>query len=122
MTRTRKSAKAAGADFEIKLEQYLATELENPNIVRLRTSGKNDRGDIGNVRLPNGDLICVEAKNYGGEFKVGPWLTEAEVERKNYKADIGLVIAKRRGTTNMNDQVVFMTVENLIKLIKAGKR
>ena len=62
----------------------------------------------------------IEAKNYGGQFKVGPWLDETERERGNADADIGVVIAKKRGTTDPAEQVVFMTAETFATLLEGG--
>jgi hypothetical protein len=121
VARNRASAKKAGADFEIKMTAALVEHLEDDNIVRLNTAGQKDPGDIGNVRLPNGGRVCVEAKNYGGEFKVGTWLGEAEKERVNYGAVAGVVIAKRKGTTAPLEQVVFMTVRDFVTILKGSK-
>jgi len=44
-------------------------------------------------------------------------LREAEVERINARAEIGVVIAKRRGVTSPDKQVAFMTVETLAYLL-----
>ena len=117
MARNRKSAKAAGTWLESAMTKCLKKELNNPNIERLRTAGANDRGDIGNVRLPNGELLAVECKNAGGTFSVGTWLVEAERERINYGAAASVVIAKRRGTTDPLEQVVITTVRDLIEMI-----
>ena len=82
--------------------------------------GANDRGDIANVETFNALPIAVECKDYGGQFKVGPWLNEAETERKNLGAVAGIVIAKRRGVSAPGSQVVIMTVDDFIA-IATGK-
>lgn len=115
MTRSRASAKAAGQKFESDIVDYLAEHVDD-RIERRRLNGKNDRGDVTGLKV-HGSRVTIECKNYGGRFLVGPWLNEAEIARGNDDADITLVAAKRRGTTKAGEQVVFMTVADLIALI-----
>lgn len=114
MARNRASAKAAGSRFERIIADSLALHVDDRIDRRVKTGAK-DRGDIGGWRFA-GRRIVAELKDYGGQFKVGPWLNEAEVERGNDDADVGLVIAKRRGFGDPLDQVVLMTVRDLIAL------
>ena len=83
-------------------------------------TGARDRGDISGWRYA-GRRIVAECKDYGGRYQVGPWLTEAETERVNDDAAVGLVVAKRRGTTDPGDQVVICTLRDLVALI-TGER
>ncbi|UXM90920.1 hypothetical protein [Paenarthrobacter sp. JL.01a] len=84
--------------------------------------GANDRGDIGNVETFNDEPVAVQCKDYGGRFLVGTWLTEVEIQRLNLPGAVaGVVVAKRRGTTDPGRQVVFMTVDDLVALL-SGKR
>ena len=119
MSRNRKSAKAAGARFEREIADYLAEHVDDRIDRRVKTGAK-DRGDLGGWRFA-GRRIVAELKNYGGQFKVGTWLGEAEIERLNDSADVALVIAKRRGTTNPGDQVVILTLRDLVCLL-TGER
>lgn len=116
MTRNRKSAKDAGARFNRAVVDYLAAQLNDDRIDVRHSNGAKDRGDIGGVRHLGQNLV-LEAKDYGGRFLVGPWLTEAEIERGNADAGVGLVVAKRRGTTKPADQVVFLTLRDLVSLL-----
>jgi hypothetical protein len=70
----------------------------------------------------HGQKVVIEAKDYGGRVLVGPWLNEAEVEKGNDDALAGLVIAKRRGTTDPGDQIVLMTVRDLTASSPGGRR
>lgn len=117
MARNRASAKKAGTAFETLITQYLAEALDSDYIERRARHGRSDVGDIGGVRTVNGQRVVIEAKDYGGRFNVGPWLQEAETERVNDGAAIGVVIAKRRGTTDPGEQVAFMTVRDLAILL-----
>lgn len=117
MTRTRASAKQAGARFERLISDHLAQELDDRIDRRVKT-GSQDKGDIGGVRTPDGRRVVLELKDYGGRLQPGPWIKEAHTERDNDGAAVGAVVAKRRGTTNPGDQFVLMTVTDLIALLK----
>ena len=116
MTRNRKSAKTAGTRFETAIATYLATELDDDRIERRRLGGRFDRGDIAGIRH-HGQRLVIEVKDYGGQIKAGPWVEEAHTEAGNDDALAGLVIAKRRGTTNPGAAYVLMTVNDLIALL-----
>ena len=114
MTRSRKSAKAAGTRFESLVVAYLAQHVDD-RIERRRLSGAKDRGDISGWRFA-GRRIAAECKDYGGQAKPGPWIGEAEVQRQNDDAHVGLVIFKRRGHGDPGDQYVLMTLRDLVAL------
>ena len=116
MTRNRKSAKTAGTRFETAIATYLAEQLDDDRIERRRLSGRFDRGDIAGLRH-HGQRLVIEAKDYGGRLTVGPWVEEAHTEAGNDGALCGVVIAKRRGTTNPGAAYVLMTVNDLIALL-----
>jgi hypothetical protein len=119
MTRSRASAKAAGTRFESSIAAYLAEHVDD-RIERRTKTGAKDRGDIGGLRAM-GNRVVVEAKDYGGRYQIGPWLTETETERVNDDAHVGLVVAKRRGTQDPGDQVVICTLRDLVALF-TGER
>ena len=114
MTRSRASAKKAGASFETDIATYLATHVDD-RIERRTKNGSRDRGDLSAWRFA-GRRIVAELKNYGGQIKAGTWIAEAETERLNDDAAVGLVICKRRGTTDPGDQFVLLTLRDLIAL------
>ena len=116
MTRNRQSAKAAGTRFETAIATYLAEQLDDDRIERRRLTGAKDRGDIAGLRH-HGQRLVLECKDHGGQIKAGPWVEEAHTEMNNDDALAGLVIAKRRGTTNPGAQYVLMTVNDLIALL-----
>lgn len=120
MSRSRASAKAAGARFERVIADCLAEHLDD-RIDRRVKGGAVDKGDIGGVRTHTGHKVVIEAKDHSGRYEVGPWLREAEAERINDNAEVGMVIAKRRGVSDPLQQVVFMEVSDLIALL-AGER
>ena len=120
MARNRNSAKAAGQRFESLISAYLNTHVDD-RIERRRLGGAgNDRGDISGLRHM-GQRIVVECKDYGGRLMPGPWVEEAEVERLNDDAGVGIVVAKRRGTTTPGDQFVLMTLADLVALLTGSR-
>lgn len=116
MARNRNSAKQAGARFERSIADYLRDNLDDRIDRKVRT-GARDTGDIANVRDSHNRRIVIETKDYGGKLNLPQWTKEAHTEADNDDAHVGLVIAKRRGTTNPADQWVAMTVNDLIQLL-----
>lgn len=120
MSRSRASAKAAGSRFERQIADCLAEHVDD-RVDRRVKAGAADKGDVGGVRTSTGARVVIETKDYAGRYEVGTWLREAEVERINDSAEVGLVIAKRRGITDPLHQVVLMEVADLVALL-TGER
>ena len=119
MTRSRASAKAAGATHEQNIATYLAAHIDD-RIERRVKNGKNDRGDLTGLKVL-GNRVVLECKDYGGVLHPGTWIHEAEIEAGNDDAIAGVIVAKRRGTTNPGEQWVIMDLDSLIALI-TGER
>ena len=119
MTRNRKSAKQAGSLFESQVAGYLSDALDDDRIERRAKNGSKDRGDVGGVRTVTGERVVIEAKDYGGRLLPAQWIAEAETERGNDDAAVGVVVAKRRGfgVKQMGDQYVLMTLRELAVLL-----
>jgi len=115
MTRNRVSAKAAGAKAEKDVADYLAAALDDDRIERRVRNGNRDRGDIGGVRV-RGERVVVEVKNCARTDLAG-WIAEAQVEAGNDDAIAGVVVAKRKGTTDVGRWYVHMTVSDLLALL-----
>ena len=120
MTRSRSSAKAAGAKHERVIADYFKVHVSR-FIDKMPKYGANDRGDVLNVETFNELAVAVECKDYGGRIEAGTWLGEAETERVNLGAIAGVVIAKRRGVTAAGSQIVLITVDDLVAIL-TGKR
>lgn len=121
MSRSRASAKAAGTRMETLVAWHLSDALDDDRIERRAKNGAKDRGDIANVRTALGGRVVIECKDYGGRLMPGPWIQEAHTEAGNDDAAVGVVVAKRRGTTRPGDQWVLMTLDDLAVLL-GGKR
>jgi len=102
--------------METLVANYLASALDDDRIERRAKTGAKDRGDIGGVRCVAGRVV-IEAKDYGGEIKAAEWVAEAHTEAANDSAAVGIVVAKRRGTTNPGDQWVICTLRDLAVLL-----
>mgnify|MGYP006052360975 FL=1 len=121
MTRSRATAKAAGAAFERAFAKFLAWALDDDRVEVRRTNGINDRGDISAVRTIRGGKVVIECKNYTSDrIQFQKWLAEAEVERGNDDAHIGVVAVKPRGSTDGADALIVMTGATFANLLLGG--
>jgi hypothetical protein len=118
MSRSRASAKAAGSTFERLVADCLA-ELVDDRIDRRVKTGAADRGDIGGVRHM-GQRVVIECKDVA-KLNLAGWVGEAEIERGNDDAAVGLVVHKRKGKGQALDQYVTCTVRDLVALL-TGER
>ena len=118
MTRSRRSARTAGARFERSIADCLAAWVDERIDRRVKT-GRKDRGDIAALRHGPARVV-VECKDVT-RLDLPGWLREAEVERGNDDALVGLVVHKKRGTSDPLDQYVTTSVRDLIALL-TGER
>ena len=119
MTRSRKSARAAGTRFERQVADWLAKVLDDDRIDRRVKTGNKDRGDIAGVRV-HGHRIVLELKDVARTDLSG-WVREARIEAGNDDALVGLVIHKRRGAADPAEQYVTCTLADLVALM-TGER
>jgi Holliday junction resolvase len=82
------------------------------HVERRALSGKDDRGDI--AGLPG---VVIEVKNHK-EIKLSQWIKELEAEMHNDKADTGVIIHKKTGTTNVGQWYATMPVDVWFKLLE----
>lgn len=102
-----------GTTWESTIVDYLRTHGA-PHAERRALNGAKDRGDI--AGLPG---VVIEAKA-AARAELAAWLDEAEVERRNDRADIGLVWFKRRGKGSPGAAYVLMSGDTLIRLLSAA--
>jgi hypothetical protein len=115
VTRSRRSAKQAGAKFERQIADYLAERLDDDRVDRRPRYGSNDRGDIGGVRC-HGQRVVIEAKDCT-RLDLPSWTQQARIECGNDDALTGVVIHKRHGNGNPGEQWVSMTVDDFIAIL-----
>lgn len=109
-----------GSAFERAIADYLAATVDD-RIDRRAKTGAKDKGDIGGVRMAlgpggAGSRVVVECKHVSRTDLSG-WVNEADIERGNDDAAVGLVVHKRRGTADPGDQYVTMTLRDLVTLL-----
>lgn len=114
MTRSRRSAKQAGSRFERQVADYLAEHVDDRIDRRVKTGAK-DRGDIAGLRHL-GQKIVVECKNTS-RINLGVWSAEAEIQRGNDDAGVGVIVHKRHGKGQPAEQWVTMTLADFVALL-----
>lgn len=119
MTRSRQSAKQAGARAERLVADYLAHALDDDRIDRRPRSGAKDKGDIGGLRIHGQRIVC-EVKDCVRVDLAG-WVAEAHTEAGNDDALAGVVVHKRKGTTDPGRWYVTCTLDDLLALM-SGER
>ena len=103
-------SRAKGTAWETAIVGYLRANGA-PHAERRALGGTNDRGDLAGV--PG---LVIEAKS-AARFELAIWLDEAEVERRNDRAALAVVWAKRRGKASPGDAYVVMTGAALVHLL-----
>lgn len=119
MARNRRSAKQAGTAFENLIASGLRDALGDKTIQRAPRWGSCDKGDIVNLRFHGQDLV-IQAKDVA-RLDLPAWTDAAKVQAVRASALAGLVVHKRRGTTDPMRQWVTCTVAELVALI-TGER
>lgn len=118
MTRSRASAKAAGTRFEREVADYLARWVDERIDRRVRY-GRSDRGDIAGLTI-SGARVVAEVKNCT-RTALAAWAAEAELERGNDDALVGVVVHKRHGHAAPGDQWVTMTLRDFAALLALAR-
>lgn len=112
-------ARQKGTEMESGVEKYLQERFNDTEgtIHRAALHGAKDLGDIFGLWW-RGRKVVVEVKNCR-KFEPKEWLRQAEVERGNADAEIGVVVfhVNGIGLGNMGQQGVLMTLETFCKLI-----
>lgn len=119
MGRSRRSAKDAGARFEREVADYLSGVLGDDSIDKQVKCGSKDKGDVRGLFLA-GKAVALECKEYRGEHHLPQWYREAERERGNKDAAYGVVVWKRKGTTDPAEQHVSMTLRTFAAMLAGG--
>lgn len=114
LSRNRKSAKAAGANFNRLIVDGLREALQDPNIQVAPSWGSVDKGDVVNFRIDGHDIV-IETKDVAA-LSLPEGVGEAKVEAKNAGALAGFFVHKRKGTTDPMKQWVSCTLAELVAL------
>lgn len=106
-------SKDKGTAWETSIVGYLVG-AGVVNAERRALAGGSDRGDI--AGLP---AVVIEAKN-ASRVELAAWLDEANRERDNDGADVGVVWFKRRGKASPGAGFVLMDGATLVRLLAAA--
>ena len=110
--RTAKTAKRAGAAFETETAQYLEL-MGLHGAYRRHTSGAVDKGDVAILGMPE---FLAECK-YVPKLSLGYAFTETEAEAKNASAEWPVLVHKRHGKGQPQDQWVTTDLETLANIL-----
>jgi len=106
-------AKAKGTAAETAVVNFL---IENgfAGAERRALSGAFDKGDIAGV-----PCVCIEVKA-AKSYSIPAWLKELAVEKKNAKADVGILVIKPVGVgaKNAGDFWAVMTLSQMTDLLR----
>jgi hypothetical protein len=105
--------KAKGTRWESRIVDYLR-ERGWPHAERRTLNGSKDQGDISGIIG-----VVIEAKDQA-RHSLAEWLDEANVERDNASADLGVVWAHRRGKSSPRDGYVVMDGDTFTWLLKSA--
>ncbi|MGW8702858.1 hypothetical protein ACWGOK_39135 [Streptomyces eurythermus] len=104
-------SKAKGTSAESAVAQYLRT-MGFTHVERRTLNGSYDRGDIAGI--PG---VVIEVKNCARQ-ELAAWVTEAERERDNDRASLGVVWHKLRGKAHPSKWFVTMSGEQFVSLLR----
>ena len=112
-------SKAKGTAAETALLRY-AHQHGFPHADRQPLRGNRDQGDL--ALCPG---VVVEVKNHSGMPALGQpsaavlaqWMNQTEVERTNARAAIGLLVVKRKGTTDPGRWFAYLPLTALTGLV-----
>lgn len=105
------ASKKKGTTAETAVVNYLQT-AGFTQAERRTLNGAKDRGDIAGI--PG---VVIEVKNCSRQ-ELGAWVTEAERERDNDRAQLGVVWHKRRGKGHPADWFVTMSGSQFAALLR----
>lgn len=103
-----------GSSFERQTADYWR-DNHSEFIDRRVKTGAKDKGDLANVRMGPHRLV-VECKNMK-KMALSQWVKEAQEEAVNDEALLGIVVAKRKGYGQPQDQYVILTQGDLLKIL-----
>ncbi len=108
-------ARAKGTAWETAVCNYLRI-LGWPHVERRALNGAKDRGDLAGI--PG---LVVECKS-ANKVELAGWLDEANCERDNDGADLGVVWFKRRKKASPGNGFVLMDGDTFVRLLKEAGR
>lgn len=83
-------------------------------VERRALSGINDKGDIAGLK----DVVIEVKKHDSYAGKLAGWVDEADVERRNAKATVGVVWHRRKGKGKAEEWFVTMSGDQFLYLLR----
>ena len=104
-------SKQKGTAAETAVVNWLQSKGRK-HVERRSLNGVNDRGDIAGI-----PSVVLEVKNCA-RMELSKWLRELEVEMHNDKAKTGVVIHKKKGTTDVGQWYATLPVSLWFTLLE----
>lgn len=106
-------SKVKGREWETACARY-AEDVTKMLVERRRLNGAQDRGDLAGI--PDVVFECKAERSY----KLPEWMREAERERINDGADLGVVWAKQNGKTDAAEGFIIMRPVEFFNLLRVA--
>jgi len=107
--------KQKGSAYERSIVEYL--RANSFGVDRTRAGWADDRGDIHGVSSPSGHPFVFECKNHV-RLNLSGWVSELLTEIDNAGGMAGVLVHKRRGTTDPSQQYATLPFGMLVQLLK----
>lgn len=107
--------KQKGSAYERSIVDYLRDS--GFRVDRTRAGWADDRGDIHGVEAHDGKPFVFECKNHA-RLNLAGWIKELDIEIANAGGVAGVVVHKKRGTTNAAEQYATLPFGMLVQLLK----
>ncbi len=104
--------KRKGSQWERDTKEWLN---EKGFVYAERAYGAGRKDDVGDIRGING--VVIECKNEKA-IRIPQYLRELEDEITHADAETGVVLVKKRGTSNVSEAYAIMTADLWINLLK----
>ena len=108
-------SKQKGTAAETAVVNYLK-DKGYVHVERRSLNGAYDRGDIAGIQS-----VVIEVKDHA-RMELAQWVSELLVEIENDKAKTGVVIHKRRGTTDVGRWYATMPVDVWVNLLEGWRK
>lgn len=106
-------SKQKGTNAETAVVNWFKSKgPKRKNVERRSLNGIQDRGDIAGI-----PEVVIEVKNHA-RMELSAWVAELLVEMKNDKAETGIVIHKKKGTTDVGQWYATAPADVWYELLK----
>lgn len=107
--------KTKGSAYERTIVDYL--RRSGFRVDRTRAGWTDDRGDVHGVTSPKNQPFTIECKNHA-RLNLAGWIGELYTEIHNAGGVAGVLVHKKRGTTDPAEQYATLPFGMLVQLLK----